>query len=257
MQNFKEFLEEQKTVIKNSILELQDFMKDENNKSPTRKENVKEVIESIIVIYQNMKHLVPSQAFPSRELIQKMFEDTFHCLKMKKDEEIKSFFNFLNWIKDMIENLSNDLLKIKENREEIEKLKDSLEFLKEKQKKLNLKEEEEEKIPTESYTFEKLDEKINDIFSEYGERRWIFIVTLKTKEHDKVEEKKIYNILANLKWKQDNNYFLSPTPIYRGEESLQVEKLLKNLRKENLHSPKSYNLNLYCTIGKIELDSQI
>jgi len=64
--------------------------------------------------------------------------------------------------------------------------------LKISQKNLNSKEEveeaeDDEEIPQDRYKFVKLDEKINRIFSEYAERRWIVIITQKEEGE---EEKK-------------------------------------------------------------------
>lgn len=109
-------------------------------------------------------------------------------------------------------------------------------------------------FPTEKYTFEKLDEKVNKVFSEYGERRWLFIVIPKL-EPNRIEEDQIYNILKTLKWTRYNDCFLSPTPIQRGDESTQVIDLFTMLEAKDLIAPKSYDYHLHCTIGKIALES--
>jgi hypothetical protein len=231
-----EFLNEQKNIIYNCINDLKCLIQHSNNK-PEIKEMLNFVINSIVTIYDHMRTLVEIDfGFPNGNLMKNMVQDTLKCLTIKKKDEEDSFFSFLNWLKDMIEKLTNVLLKNRVLKKEMSLLQVELADLKLRLKFCVIKKEEEtefdeEEIPTEMYEFEKLDSKINEIFSEFGERRWILVVGNQDKDE------KIQRILKSLKWNQIENIYFSPNPVEFGDESLNVKDLLEKLNKEDLLEP--------------------
>jgi hypothetical protein len=257
--NFKDLLNTLVKSVDESIENLKKHFLNFTNKGKTVPQNVKLVIVSIVAIYNHMNTLVPKDGFPDGfppgNVVKNTLENAFSCLSLKKDSEVDSFFELLNWIKTMLKNLSLVLISKKESTKQLELLTEEIRSL--KMADANLSEgveDEPESILLEKYVYEKLDDTVNDIFSEFGERRWIFSIWGKdsNKHSNAIEMDSICSILLNQKWEQRGDIFVSPQPIEHGEESWQVERLLKTLKKSRLLSPVSHGILLYCTIGIIE-----
>ena len=93
-----------------------------------------------------------------------------------------------------------------------------------------------------TYQFEKLDSKVNKVFSKFGDRRYIIIT----------KDKKLIKVLNDLKWENKKyNMYLSPIPVTYGEESKQFIDLAKILDKHNM----SRKIEVYCTIATVNLEN--
>jgi uncharacterized protein YegL len=68
-----------------------------------------------------MRPLVKDESIPSGNLVARMFEDTFANLVKKKDEDVKNFIEFIEWIKTMLQKHSSALLELNGKQNEIER----------------------------------------------------------------------------------------------------------------------------------------
>lgn len=121
------------------------------------------------------------------------------------------------------------------------------------QDKIGENEEDYDQMEVNTYECEKLTSPIAEIFSIYGERRWICILPTKDEKNREIWSQITY-ILKMMNWKRMiNDYtFAAPPPIDLGEETRQVDKLLALLKEQDLLDQNVCKFEIVCGLGEIQ-----
>lgn len=93
-----------------------------------------------------------------------------------------------------------------------------------------------------SYEFERLDTRVGNKLSLFGERRWL--LTTKSPITDK-----LIGILNKLGWVAKGQFYISPKPYKAGDESNQILLLFSEL-----HNDDKQGIEILCVVGSIALE---
>jgi hypothetical protein len=120
-------------------------------------------------LYEHINNKAAADGYPPRHVVEDILFSYFNSIRLKDEKE--KFLACLDWIHALIKNLIESL-------QEIDTLKSIL--------KNETKDEDEDKdiINTISYQFEKLTSPVSEIFSPFGERRWVVVFDEKSNPLD-------------------------------------------------------------------------
>jgi hypothetical protein len=231
--------------VNSSVGELKGLFIKSKNKSPTLKKHVPVVINSILAVYNHMRPLVKDESIPSGNLVARMFEDTFANLVKKKDEDVKNFIEFIEWIKTMLQKHSSALLELNGKQNEIERLKKENVDLKNANQALgnDMKledddDDEDELLYSETLCVPKLKTPLDGVFSYYGRIKWLLIDKEGLLTDESLEK------LKKLGWKFIvNGVYESPIVLSFEDHSSQLQKTIDGVwcnEYDKLHIVATY-----------------